>query len=96
MIISKIKEYAKAVKEQSKQDKNAKRVYIVFGVAFVSLVAIMAGIVLKIIGNEYSGYIFWSSMAIFYVCLFYIYWRVRGIVGGRECSECDEEESNVI
>lgn len=92
MIISKIKEYAKAVKEQSKQDKNAKRVYVAFGVAFVSLVAIMAGIVLKIIGNEYSGYIFWSSMAIFYVCLFYIYWQVKGIVGGRECSECDEEE----
>ncbi len=82
MIISKIKEYTKAVKEQSKRDKNAKRVYIAFGVAFVSLVAIMAGIALKIIGHEYSGYIFWSSMAIFYVCLFYIYWRVRGIVGG--------------
>ena len=92
MIISKIREYAKLVKEQSKQDENARNVYRAFGVAFVALASIMVGIVLKIIGNEYSSYIFWSSMAVFYICLFYIYWRVRGIIGERECCKRDEED----
>ncbi|MDD3466209.1 MAG: hypothetical protein PHE67_03590 [Campylobacterales bacterium] len=90
MIFSRIKEYARLVKEHSRQDKDVKYIYMAFGVAFTALVGVMMGIVLKVLEIKYSGYIFWPSMAILYMCLFYIYWQVRRIALGHQSSERDD------